>query len=224
MNDLELMRELGRQSNEDLYLLLSKSSKENLRILQEYNFGTNNKELKSPKEIGDRIRYNGSNNIANIIRFGESVDYHEVVRDVASKIGVKYQDTDDVENIEQEIFIKIINDAIKNMSFEDLQKFENELHKNGIVKNGDSFSPDFLQRIIKAGVLGPATLYLFRFVALQVAARLGLVALGGVVLVPLAIPILILIDSCGPNYKCTIPSVIQIAYMRQLEKYKEFEK
>ena len=220
MNDLELRR----QSNDDLYSLLTKSSNENLKILQEYNFGSDEKEIKLPKEIGHQIRYNGSNSIANIFfRSGENVDYLKVVRDVAGKMDVTYKDTDNAENIEQEIFIKIIDDAIKNMSVEDRQKFENELNKNGIGKRDDSFSPDFFKRVIKAGVLEPAKLYLFKVVASQVAGRFGLkVALGG--FVPFAIPILLVIDICGPDYKCTVPSVIHIAYMRQLEKYKEFEK
>ena len=216
-------KELMQQSTKEMYAILQSASAKDKNILIEYNF-LDAESHKTFFEIGDRIRVNASNDVATIFRGGEGVHYLEIVRDVAEKIEVKYSETDNVEKIEQEIFIKVINDVMKKMSDDERQQFEASLHNNGIGKQGMSYAEDDLRKMFMAGVMPVIGLQLFQVVAAQVAR--GVLGRAVLAFPPLGVAMpfmggLLLYELLGPAYRCTIPTVIQLAYMRQMKKYNE---
>jgi len=215
------------QSTQKLQELLAKSSSEDLALLIEYNFGQN-AGAKTPEELLARIRYNGSNDITRMLKGGEVADYLAIVRDVAEKTKVSWSEEDPEEIIEKRIFIQIFERAWKMMSEKEREPIKKLFEEHGsdaekiskLLIEGTLF--DFLPTI---GYL--VTWNIARIVAFISAREIGAGALtgffseglGALFIGPigliLGVGLTAAFDLAGPAYRKTIPTVLQIAYMRQ---------
>ncbi len=209
------------RSTERLLKLLIKASAEELTELYERHGGNNAADLVT------EIRHDGSNSITTwIFRFGEGVHYDEIVMDVATKVGVKYDPNDVADETELELLVVqyLVKKRFHSLSPEERAEFERHLKELG--EKYDSFWKQFSQ------ATGAALLAIVRrlgagFIAellTPIMARLLVVrgiAVVGPRLVGLAIPFLnvamvawLAIDISGPAYRKTVPTVFQVALLR----------
>jgi uncharacterized protein YaaW (UPF0174 family) len=225
-------------STRDLVELLQGSSEDDLYILMEYNFGKDCSKVEVA-ELVKEIKYNGSNDIAYLFRKFEGVEYSEIVRDVAGKLKVKYTNEDDEEIIEGKILVKVLEGFWEKASGDEKKEIE-ELFKDVGIKNMD-FKAGFPLAALTALISTKAASVIFYKLAAIIANSVARQLLGhgiriamnqalskwiGVFLGPVGWAIsglLIAIDIAGPAYRKTIPTVLQISYMRQKAKLKDLE-
>ncbi|MBP2641519.1 MAG: hypothetical protein H6Q66_2470 [Firmicutes bacterium] len=218
---------LLHQSTKKLEDLLKHSTTEDLALLIEYNFGPG-AGPKTSEELLAQIRYNGSNDIARMVRGGAVVDYLTIVRDVAKKMDVEWSREESAEEIEKRIFINIFERAWKAMSDQEREPIKKFFEDHGadaqniskLLIEGTLF--DFLPTV---GYL--VTWNIARIVALASAREVGAGALtgffsegiGALFIGPiglvLGVALTAAFDIAGPAYRKTIPTVLQIAYLRQ---------
>lgn len=218
-------QELLEESDRLLQELLSTASPDDLQLLSEYNFG---KEVsgKTAEEILQKIRESGSNTVARSLS-GKRVHYLQIVRDVADKMDVPWGRSEDEEAIERHILVRLFHKA-----WESMGEAERETVKHLFEQNGAE--SEYVTKLLVEGTFRdflPAISYLVfwnisRLVALSMAQASGTLAaqgiLGGLVAETLFGPlgivvgtVFVAIELVGPAYRKTIPSVLQIAYMRQ---------
>ena len=65
------------------------------------------------KRIAEELQLQGGNTIINIFRFGDGVLYKEIVEDVASSLKIPYSSGDGVEEIENTILAKIVEEMFE---------------------------------------------------------------------------------------------------------------
>ncbi|HEV3189308.1 MAG TPA: DUF3944 domain-containing protein [Polyangiaceae bacterium] len=190
--------------------------------------------------IVKEIREFGGNTFANTLR-GDGVDYAEIVRDVAGKLGVKYEKTtktgeaNTVEEIELKILTKILEDSLKKMSDEERGSLEDEFRRAGL-KNVNLSSGLPLGAMLAQGGVRLSGFIAYR-VAVIVANAVAKVVLGrglsmaGNALLTRAIGVFAgpigwavtgiwtAVDLAGPAYRLTIPVVCHVAYLRQKKSF-----
>ena len=194
------------------------------------------------------IRRFGGNTVSNLVRdarnavgFGlldrllpdmeSSVDYGEIVRDVASHLKVPTNKNSSVPTIEDGILRKILTDSYEQMSTEEKKVLLNELG----IHDMSLLQPAAMAAMIAAGKLGGfATFKLATIVANAVAKvilgkGLPFVAVGSLMR---SISVLIgpvgmvltglwtIADMASPAYRVTVPCVVHLAYMRQKALHK----
>lgn len=178
------------------------------------------------KDVAAEIQCFGGNTFATMLRGGKGVHYREVLTDVCDKMKVNYNSKSSVENIEQCLMLKVLNDAFEKMSPEELKDFAREIG----VKNLDGLSAKGLvsafQIIFKAGGFKSYKLTLIIANAILKALIGRGLSFGGNILLTRSMAILTgpigwaltalwtLIDVGGAAYRVTIPAVIQIAALR----------
>jgi uncharacterized protein YaaW (UPF0174 family) len=215
-------QELLRRSTESLCSLFGRSDPADLRPLIEYNFGAGAGDVPC-EELVARIRYNGSHTVAHLL--GRDAEYLDIVRSVADKVNVPWSRAEDEGAIEKKILGEIFARAWQKMTPAERAPVETLFAEEGLES----------ERIAKLLVEGtivdlmPTIGYLVawniaRIVAAAAARGAGAGALGGLVaggldllLGPLGIVLGIVIaavDLAGPAYRKTIPTVLQIAYLR----------
>ncbi len=181
--------------------------------------------LKYADEISAELQLFGGNTFANQVR-GYGVRYVEICRDVAKRLKVNFNETASVENIENQILMKVLEDAWNKMSDKEKKAFLDEL---GIEhsKLPNSLPLIAVQAVIRAS--GFIAYQIAVIVANEVAKhvlRRGLTAAANrgvtkglsVLAGPIGLAIAALwtaVDLAGPAYRVTIPSVIQVALIRQ---------
>lgn len=153
-----------------------------------------------------------------------TVAYDEIVRDVASHLGVKMPDVAAVADVELVIVRKILGKAVEKMSEEEKEAIAKELGL-GRIPTG----PGALALLIQTARLGGfATYKAATMVAHAVAkailgkglrfgATAGLMRGIGVALGPIGWALTAawtFADLSSPAYRVTVPAVIQLAYMR----------
>lgn len=224
-------------STSELEELLQHSSEDDLYILMEYNFGKGCSRVEI-EELVRKIRYNGSNDIAYVFRKYEGVEYSEIVKDVAGKLKVKYNIDDDEEIIEGKILVKVLEGFWEKASDEEKEEIE-ELFRNEGFKNMDfkaGFPIAALNALIAAKSADVIIFRLSAIIANDVARQLlghGLrIVMNqvlskwiGVFLGPIGWVIsgLMVAVVVGPAYRKTIPTVLQVSYMRQQAKFNDLE-
>lgn len=178
------------------------------------------------KDVAAEIQCFGGNTFATMLRGGKGVEYREVLTDVCDKMKVNYNSKSSVENIEQCLMLKVLNDAFEKMSPEELKDFAREIG----VKNLDGLTAKGLvsafQIIFKAGGFKSYKLTLIIANAILKALIGRGLSFGGNILLTRSMAILTgpigwaltalwtLIDAGGAAYRVTIPAVIQIAALR----------
>jgi len=176
------------------------------------------------KLIAEELQHYGGNTFANGLR-GTGVSYREILDDVAKKQKVNFNSDNSVELIEQYILQSIMQKAIEEMSEKELKDFLNEMNAGKIVGTKQAMTAGALA-LLRVGGFG--TYKMAVIVANAVAKNLlgrGLTLAGnatltrtlGVALGPIGwivTGLWTLLDIASPAYRVTIPSVIQVAYMR----------
>ncbi|AKE08965.1 DUF3944 domain-containing protein [Serratia liquefaciens] len=178
------------------------------------------------RDIAAEIQCFGGNTVATMFRGGKGVEYREVLTDVCDKMKVNYNSKSSIENIEQCLMLKVLNDAFEKMSAEELKDFAREIG----VKNLDGLTAKGLvsafQIIFKAGGFKSYKLTLIIANAILKALIGRGLSFGGNILLTRSMAILTgpigwaltalwtLIDAGGAAYRVTIPAVIQVAALR----------
>jgi uncharacterized protein YaaW (UPF0174 family) len=177
-------------------------------------------------EIAAEIQKFGGNTIANIFRGGKGVLYGEIVRDVARRLKVNFNDSMDVASIEFQILLKVLARAWENMTDDQRREFLTELGiDSSTIPNALPImavqtairTSGFLAyqiAVIVANAVAKAILGR----GLPLVANQALTKMMSILAGPIGWAITILwtiIDLAGPAYRVTIPCVIQVAFIRQ---------
>lgn len=176
--------------------------------------------------IAGELQLFGADSIATALRGGKGVLYKEILEDVCKRLKVNYNPRSAIAKIEQNLLFKIIEDSLENMTDGEKREFAEQMNLN-ISQLSPAAITGALQIAIQAG--GFTAYKLSMIVANSVAKYLTGTGLSLAVNSSLArgisvfagpigwvfTGILTLPLITGPAYRVTIPSVIQIAYMRQ---------
>ena len=234
--DLEFLQYLDSKDLDQLVDILiydtdgKKRFTEELSNSKEYNkyYPDHNKYW---KKITEEIQRFGGNSFANLLRGDKGVLYKEILIDVCNKLKVNYNQNSSVEKIENNLLMKILEDALEKMS----DKERKEFAKSVGLKNVQDFSAQAMivafQTLFK---LGGFTSYQLTVIIANVILKAligrGLPFAGNMVLTktmsiltgPIGWVVTGLwtaIDIAGPAYRVTIPTVIEIVALRQKYLY-----
>ncbi|QBX43606.1 hypothetical protein E4T63_24660 [Pseudomonas fluorescens] len=229
--------------------VMAKASNEDLKPLVEYILKASTTESLSGKElykahnpnhqrytglILNEIRLFGGNSFVNLFR-SEGPEYHEVVKDVASKFGVKEIDSFSLVQLEEELIQKILRDALKKAEGQERADMEAILKEAGLGKSDLSalLSGASLLTLLGARAAGVVTYQLSAIIASAMAKQLlgyGItLAAGGAASAALGRGLAVFmgpigwiltgiwtaIDLAGPAFRVTVPCVLHIAMLRQ---------
>jgi uncharacterized protein YaaW (UPF0174 family) len=169
----------------------------------------------------------GANTFITLLRGGKGVVYKEILCDVCDKLKVNYNKNAATLMIEQNLIMKIVEDAVEKMSTEDVRQMAQEA---GVV-NFASLSKDAalaaFMAVFRAGgfksyqilvIVVNATLKALIGRGLGFAATGGMMRTASVLTGPVGWVITGLwtaFDIASPAYRVTIPAVIQVAALRQ---------
>lgn len=163
--------------------------------------------------------------VTYVIRGGKGVLYKQILIDVCKKLKVKYDKNDLVKDTESSLLVKILTDSMGKMDAGEVKQLVEKmgLPTTNFTKQGVTIA---LQTLIKQGGFNSYKIALI--VANGVAKKL--IGRGLPFVVNTAIPkwmarfagpigwwitgLWVAYDIMGPSYRVTIPSVIQVAYMR----------
>jgi uncharacterized protein YaaW (UPF0174 family) len=178
--------------------------------------------------IAAEIQLYGGNSILNTLR-GHGVLYREILCDVCDKVKVNYNKTASIETIEMNLLLKILTDSLEKMSPEDLNNIVNDLNLktasvtpqaitaalNIALKTGGFLS--YQIAVIVANAVAKAILgHGLSFVTNATLTRTISIFLGPIGWVLTGA--WALVDIAGPAYRVTIPSIVQIAFLRLKQK------
>lgn len=230
--DLAFLGKLKSKELDDLVYILTHDKKGNMRLTEELSTNDEYKKYYPHhslywKEIAGELQCYGANSISTIFRRGKGVKYREILIDVCNKLKVNFNSNASVEILEQNLLMKILEDAIDNMSSDEISEFVREV---GIPQ------PNILNKKLlfntcrtiftKGGFKSYQLTVIIANSVLKTLIGRGLTLAGNATLTKsmslLAGPVGLvingvwtLIDIASSAYRVTIPSVIQIAVMRQ---------
>lgn len=237
-SDLEFLGELDSEELNDLIYCLTHDKDGDERLTEEL---TNHDLYKKYypdhseywEEIAAEIQCFGANTFATIFRGGKGVEYKEILADVCDKMKVNYNENSSVEKIEQNLLMKILEDAIEKMSPEELK----ELAQATGVKNTSGVTKETMvgifQAVFRAGgfksyqltvIIVNAVLKALIGRGLSFAGNAALTRTMAVLTGPIGWVITGLwtaVDIAGVAYRVTIPAVIQVAVLRQKHIYEK---
>lgn len=217
-----MMYEKLVQSTESLLELLANADKQDIDILIRYNYGEYRDT--SIKELIKTILDNGSHDIGR--RLWGQAHYLEIVRDVANRFHVKWQENDSEQIIESRLLAEIFQQSWEKMSSKDKAALHEALGQSAA--DGERLSQALIDGTFYD--LLPATGYLViwnvaRLVAAAAAKEAGILTMESLMgsfvaelLGPIGVVagvVILLTSLAGPAYRKTIPTVIQVAYIRQ---------
>lgn len=225
--DSDLNPVLEIASNEDLETLveyLKNKLSEFLTVHESYKEHSPN-HVEYADLIAKEIRDMGGNTFVNIFR-GEGPSYKEIVCDVADKLGAPYNKAKPIDDIENAILEKILEQSLEQMTDAEKAELLKELSGKAGVKTGGLVAASLIN-IFRAG--GFRSYQLTVIIANQIARMIlghGLKFATGAALTRTAsiltgpigwviTGIWTAIDLAGPSYKVTIPSVIHVAMLRK---------
>lgn len=216
------MDEKRAQSTQSLLELLESADKEDIDVLIRYNYG----EYRDTtiQELIKTILDNGSHDIGR--RLWGQAHYLEIVRDVANRFHVKWQENDSEQILESRLLAEIFQQSWDKMSSKDKAALSEALGQSAA--DGERLSKALIDGTFYD--LLPATGYLViwnvaRLVAAAAAREAGIITLESLMgsfvaelLGPIGVVagvVILLTSLAGPAYRKTIPTVIQVAYIRQ---------
>lgn len=181
--------------------------------------------------IAAEIQGFGANTFATIFRGGRGVEYKEVLMDVCDKMKVSYNKYSSTEEIEGDLLVKILLEAIKGMSSLELK----ELADVAGVENASDFTLEAMtgvfQAVFRVGgfksyqltvIIVNAVLKVLIGRGLSLAGNAALTKAMGILTGPAGWVVTGLwtaIDIAGTAYRVTIPAVIQVIVLRQKYMY-----
>ena len=236
--DLEFLESIKSEDLNDLVYCLTHDKDGDSRITEELTLSSAYKTHNPDHHqywnlIAAEIQCFGANTFATIFRGGKGVLYKEVLIDVCEKMKVNFNKDSSTEKIEENLLMKILTDAIEKMSPEELK----ELAEATGIKNTSGITPEAItgvfQAVFRAGGFKSyqLTLIIVNSILKAIIGR-GLSFAGNAALTrtmailtgPIGWVITGLwtaIDIAGAAYRVTIPAVIQIAALRQINLYKK---
>ncbi|MFM0327943.1 zinc ribbon domain-containing protein [Caballeronia glebae] len=175
--------------------------------------------------VGKEIRLFGGNSFMNLFR-SEGVPYAEVLRDVASHMGVKFSKADSVDQVEAALLMDVMKRAFEKMSDAERRQMLDELG----IPAFSGMGPAAAAAAFAAMKMSGFSIYKIALIVANALAK-SLVGRGltlgtnaaitrglGIALGPIGWAVTGLwsiADLASPAYRVTVPCVIQIAYMRQ---------
>lgn len=185
------------------------------------------------EEIAAEIQLFGGNSFANMIRGKTGVMYKEILCDVCSKMKVNYNKYSSTKQIEQNLLMKILQDALVKMPHDEIEKLGRELGLDNVsLLTAQSLTAIFISIFNAGGFKSYQLTLIVTNAVLKALIGRGL-SLGGNALLTRTASILAgpigwiitglwtAIDIAGPAYRVTIPTVIQVAYLRSLSENRE---
>ena len=179
--------------------------------------------------MAKELRDFGGHVVCNTFR-GEGPAYHQIVCDVAKKIGAPFNRDGDIAEVEASILQTVWTRAIEKMSEEEKCLILAEIGRTSRSKSvaGPAGAMAF-QAVFKAG--GFASYKLMLIVVngvlkqtvgrgLSVAANAGLAKTAGIAVGPIGwalTSLWALVEIGGPAYRVTVPAVIYIAWLRKCQ-------
>ena len=153
--------------------------------------------------------------------------YNEVLTDVCDKLKVNYNKNSSTEIIENNLLLKILQDALEKMTPEDIKSLGKELGINNTTSLDKQATLAACQTIFKMGgfksyqltlIIANAIMKALFGRGLTLVANSTLTRIMAILTGPIGWAITALwtmIDIAGPAYRVTIPAVIQVAYLRK---------
>ena len=234
--DLEFLGLLKSEDLNDLVYCLTHDKDGTLRFTEELTLSSEYKKYnpdhcKYWELIAAELQCFGANSFVTIFRGGKGVVYREVLTDVCDKMSVKYDSSASVERIEMCLLEKIMKDSFAKMSPTELAKLAEELG----IEHASAMRPEMITALFIAlfrsgGFLSYQITLIVANAILKVLIGRGL-TFGGNMLLTRTAAILVgpigwiiaglwtAIDIAGAAYRVTIPSVIQVAVLRQKYLY-----
>ncbi len=191
-------------------------------------------------DLIDELERFGGNTFANIIR-GEGVPYSRILRKVAKRLKVKFDSNEPDGAIERALLEKLLADTLENASDEELKELVKEVGdaSGNVFQNAKGFSRQAtitaLMAAFRHGAFGSYQLTLaivnnmVRFVlgrGLTLAANATLTRVASIFVGPagwIAMGLWTIVDIAGPAYRVMIPAVVQIAYIREIDRLKRLK-
>lgn len=230
--DLEFLASIKSPDLNDLVYCLTHDKDGGIRITEELTI-TNQYKKYNPDHhqywelIAAEVQCFGANTFATVFRGGKGVLYKEVLMDVCDKMKVNYNKKSSVEKIENNLLMKILTDALNKMSQEELRELANSIGIQNInILNAETFIGIF-QAVFSTGgfksyqltlMIANAVLKTLIGRGLSFAGNAALTRTMSVLAGPIGWAITGIwtaLDIASPAYRVTIPSVIQIAALRQ---------
>jgi uncharacterized protein YaaW (UPF0174 family) len=180
--------------------------------------------------IAAEIQCFGANSLATIFRGGEGVLYKEVLTDVCDKMKVNYNKDASVEIIEMNLLMKMLTEAMKGLSADELKKIVEDLNLNTTNFTAQAVTVALQGAIRFSGfaayqvalIVANAVAKALLGSGLKLATNAALTRAMSVFAGPIGWSITGLwtfVDIAGPAYRVTIPAVIQVAFLRAKIKY-----
>ncbi|MBU4445506.1 MAG: DUF3944 domain-containing protein [Candidatus Marinimicrobia bacterium] len=234
-SDLEFLQDCSQEDLDILVDILTKSKEGSSRITEELTITDEYKEHypnhnKYWNLIAAEVQCYGANSIATIFRAGVGVLYKEILNDVCDRMKVNYNKSSNIDIIETNLLMKVLVDSLENMDPEQLKELVRtlDLKTTNLTKQGVTAA---LQATIKfsgfavyktAAIIANAVAKAILGRGLTFAANASLMKGISFFAGPVGWVITglwTILDIAGPAYRITIPSVVQIAYMRAKLKY-----
>ncbi|MCX7205894.1 MAG: DUF3944 domain-containing protein [Proteobacteria bacterium] len=234
--DLEFLEYIKSVDLDDLVYTLTHDKDGSVRVTEEL---TSSLEYKrhSPNHqkywelIAAEIQCFGANTFATLFRGGKGVPYKEVLIDVCDKMKVNYNKNSSIERLENELLLKILNDALEKMTPEELKELAEAV---GVEYAGTINAQAFVgvfQAVFRAGGFKSYQLTLVIVNAILKAMIGRGLSFGGNIVLTRTMAVLAgpigwaitglwtAVDIASPAYRVTIPAVIQIAALRQKHQH-----
>lgn len=236
-NDLEFLQYCDTEDLQILVDYLTKDKDGENRFTEELTYTANYKNYYPHnlqymwRDIAGELQKFGGNTVANMFR-GGGVAYRELLIDVAKNLKVNFNKNASVETIEKNILDNFLEKSIHEMKDEELKAFLREFGVVNVNVARGQLTNLAIQTLRQTMIRGGFGTYkLAVIVANQVARALlgrGLAVATNYALTSWLKKVLVfagpighiitgiwtLLDIASPAYRVTIPSVIQIAYMR----------
>lgn len=215
-------------SNTRLVDLLRRSNPEDLSPLYDLLEDKVEGRPSNPDELADHLRRWGSNTLVTwVFRWGDGVNYDEVVRDVADALKVERGPGGDERDVELAIVGKIVQEYLKTASPTEREEIEKILKQAGadatsiashLAAGGSSFVTLLLSTVGARVTQQVVKAILLRMLSRQ-AAKEGMKQIAR--FAALAVPFLnivmgawLVLDIAGPAYRKTVPAVVRVALLR----------
>jgi uncharacterized protein YaaW (UPF0174 family)/GTPase SAR1 family protein len=180
-------------------------------------------------KIANYFRQTGSNDIATLLRGGDGVAYEEVVFDVGEKLKAKVKRSYSVEKNEEEILLKMFEDALERMTDDEKRLILMSMGVNEFDIPYGALGVLAIQNLLRQ--FGGFSVYRMTVVVanmvsrsllgsgLSFATNAALTRAVGAILGPvgwIATGLWLIVDLAGPAFRKTVPAVIHVALLRTI--------
>ncbi len=240
--DLEFLGEMKSKDLEDLFYCLTRGKDGSVRLTEELTYSDAYKKYKDDYHqywelIAGELQCFGANTFATLLRGGKGVMYREVLTDVCKKIKVEFNPTDSVEQIEESLLIKILTDSYEDMTPNERAKLvkitglENLSSKRITKKQMVSafraiFKQGGFQSYQLTVIVANAVMRTLFGRGLSLTTNATITQSMAIFIGPVGSAFMAcwtLLDIASPAYRVTVPSVIQVAVLRQKYLYEKNE-